>query len=683
MNQSQALTDVQALLKLEQSKLQELHGLFAAPRNSVVQWKGQAYTYRGLQDAEIQALGASGCQAPDGWHQVALLVPSHNRRVLATELSRLVSSTSFGSDVILILPHDDSNGSSASKDSSSALPKALQVLPRGCHGNTHVSEAVLHLAGKCIQNQVVQGILVEADACLSGCASVTTCPEAVGSPLGPIHIQVGPESGGRRALYLPAYATMLEVTQQLRHPLTKTGNEQPSLPYASWNMLMEGSYIRNTPTVESVVLHTTAKIVAATAVTCCLLYPQAGILHQSVVTNCRLQWKATIVNHSTVENSLLMEYSGAGPSSFCANAILGPDVHISAGEVHASILGPNTNAHHQSLVIGVLWPTGRGNVGYGSNVGSNHTGRLPDQECAAGEGTFFGLASIISFPLNLAESPYSLIAAGTQLNAQRVSMPFSLLQTGTIAPGWVWSKSPYTVVRSADKYARRRKAVHHAYYTGWEIFRPQLIRQCVAARQALRDCDTKNATTHPAMGKLQCSPKGRQLGIEAYTDCIRLFALRELLKQMTRGEAAKETPEHLVKRIAMDLEYAAQQVATAPSPASSSNVTWPSFPWEDNVTEKRSYCHQLLVQEFPVASSWKHWLVMALSELLQREQALAKAVRTSKSRDDTRGEATIPDYGAAHVAVEDDPVIQNVEGQLLTTTQTIQSVLQHLNTSTL
>jgi hypothetical protein len=476
---------------------------------------------------------------------------------------------------------------------------------------------------------------------------------------------------------------MLEVTQQLRYPLAKTDIDQRSLPYALWNILMEGSYIRNTSTVESVVLHTSAKIVAATAVTCCLLYPQAGILHQSVVTNCRLQWKATIINHSTVEDSLLMEYSGAGPSSFCTNSVLGPDAHISAGEVHASILGPNTNAHHQSLVIGVLWPTGRGNVGYGSNVGSNHTGRLPDQECAAGEGTFFGLASIICFPLNLVESPYSLIAAGTQLNAQRVSMPFSLLQTGTIAPGWVWSKSPYTVVRSADKCARRRKAVHHAYYTGWEIFRPQLIRQCVAARHALRESDKKNPAAHPALGKLQCSAKGRQLGIEAYTDCIRLFALRELLVQITQGEAAKETPEHLVKRIAMDLEYAAQQVATAPSAATVNKVTWPTFPWEDNVTEKRSYCHQLLVQEFPMASSRKHWLVIVLSELLQREQALAKAVRTSKSRDDSRGQATMPDYGEAHVAAQDDPVIQNVEAQLLTTTQAIQGVLQHLNTSTL
>lgn len=31
-----------------------------------------------------------------------------------------------------------------------------------------------------------------------------------------------------------------------------------------------------------------------------------------------------------------------------------------------------------------LWPEGRGNVAYGANVGSNHTGKLADQEAVPG-----------------------------------------------------------------------------------------------------------------------------------------------------------------------------------------------------------------------------------------------------------------------------------------------------------
>ena len=76
-----------------------------------------------------------------------------------------------------------------------------------------------------------------------------------------------------------------------------------------------------------------------------------------------------------------------GPHLFTANAISGPDSHASGGEVHCKVFGPNANSHHQSLFIGILWTLGRGNVGYGSNVGSNHTGRIPYQETSVYEGT--------------------------------------------------------------------------------------------------------------------------------------------------------------------------------------------------------------------------------------------------------------------------------------------------------
>jgi bifunctional N-acetylglucosamine-1-phosphate-uridyltransferase/glucosamine-1-phosphate-acetyltransferase GlmU-like protein len=124
------------------------------------------------------------------------------------------------------------------------------------------------------------------------------------------------------------------------------------------------------------------------------------------VKNVMLKWNASIMDHSYISHILLMEHAHAGPKSLVAQSLLGPDVHVSAGEVHASVIGPNTNAHHQSLVIGVLWLLGRGNVGYGANVGSNHTGRLPDQETCSGEGIFWGLSC--EFPVDLSYSPYSI-----------------------------------------------------------------------------------------------------------------------------------------------------------------------------------------------------------------------------------------------------------------------------------
>ena len=61
---------------------------------------------------------------------------------------------------------------------------------------------------------------------------------------------------------------------------------------------------------------------------------------------------------------------------------------------------------------------GKGNIGYGANIGSNHTGRLPDKECYPGEGVFFGLGCNIKYPCNFQHAPYSLIASGITLLPQ-------------------------------------------------------------------------------------------------------------------------------------------------------------------------------------------------------------------------------------------------------------------------
>lgn len=56
-------------------------------------------------------------------------------------------------------------------------------------------------------------------------------------------------------------------------------------------------------------------------------------------------------------------------------SILGPDSGVASGECLHSLVGPFVGFHHQALLIATIWPLGRGNVGYGANVGSNHTSR--------------------------------------------------------------------------------------------------------------------------------------------------------------------------------------------------------------------------------------------------------------------------------------------------------------------
>ena len=85
--------------------------------------------------------------------------------------------------------------------------------------------------------------------------------------------------------------------------------------------------------------------------------------------------------------AFFFEHSSLEDNGVVVDSLIGSNSHIAKGEITACYVGPFVGMHHQSLLIGILWPLGRGNVGYGSNVGSNHTGRIPDQETSVGEGT--------------------------------------------------------------------------------------------------------------------------------------------------------------------------------------------------------------------------------------------------------------------------------------------------------
>lgn len=47
--------------------------------------------------------------------------------------------------------------------------------------------------------------------------------------------------------------------------------------------------------------------------------------------------------------------------------------------------------------------------------------RQADQEIWPGEGVFFGLSTVIKFPANYSESPFSVIGSGVTCLPQRVS----------------------------------------------------------------------------------------------------------------------------------------------------------------------------------------------------------------------------------------------------------------------
>ncbi|OEU20586.1 hypothetical protein FRACYDRAFT_234217 [Fragilariopsis cylindrus CCMP1102] len=414
------------------------------------------------------------------------------------------------------------------------------------------------------------------------------------------------------------------------------------------------------------------------------------------------QQLATITDNSKINNVLMMEHSHCGPSSIMESTVMGPDSHASAGEVHASIIGPQTNAHHQSLLIGVLWPLGRGNVAYGANVGSNHTGRLPDQECTVGEGIFWGLNCIVKFPIDLTLSPYSMIAAGTKLSPQRIGMPFSLIvessvhcpaqqqkqQWNDIIPGWVIQHSPYTLIRNDKKYITRRKASRHAFYTGWNILRPSTIERCRVARSILQSSIEHSIPLQDVSGIGECrlTLRARDVGIKAYEDCIHLYALQGLMSWLDKTCSKKHTRTNndemssFVFRAIQD-EFMTKQTTTIISPVlSSTAVEWPSVPWDvnDSSNNEWEYQRNILLEEFSSKEVMKYdvaWLRLLLEKLQHLEYNFAERVAKSKRRDDVRGAATIPGYADNHVAAELDSVIIDAKKKAEETEQFVQNFL--------
>jgi hypothetical protein len=236
----------------------------------------------------------------------------------------------------------------------------------------------------------------------------------------------------------------------------------------------------------------------------------------AVVQDALLQWGCHVSSMACVDMAVMCEHTHVDRHGKLLGSLLGPLSGVSEGEVSASLVGPLVGFHHQALLIAALWPEGKGNVGYGANVGSNHTSKAPDQEIRPGEGVFFGLGTCIKFPANYQASPYSVIATGVCTLPQKVDFPFSLINTpgesvtglspaiNEISPGWVLSDrcdavvvrwcccsclefscacSVYTVWRNQHKFEKRCTSKRHIIPT--DVFRLDIVELMVDARNRL------------------------------------------------------------------------------------------------------------------------------------------------------------------------------------------------------
>jgi NDP-sugar pyrophosphorylase family protein len=328
----------------------------------------------------------------------------------------------------------------------------------------------------------------------------------------------------------------------------------------------------------------------------------ASVLDGALVRDSILKWGSRVDSGAIVERSIVGEVSVVEKHGKLTSSFLGPNSVLAEGEITASLAGPFTSSHHQSLLIAARWPEGRGNIGYGANIGSNHTSRLPDQEIRPGEGMFFGLACSVKFPADYSQAPYSIIATGVTALPGRVEFPFSLIcepfssidgippAFNQIIPGWVLSDNLFAVERNEEKYSSRNRAIH--WKPDGKIIREETIRMMMRSLEKLDVRSVKEIYTESdicGLGKNYLTEAHRNRAIETYRFHIRYFAL----------ECLSSSPEKLS-------------------------------------VFQRDY----LEREFPgVSGEELHRIVSDMREVI------AESIRISREKDYSRGCRIITDYG--------------------------------------
>ena len=213
-------------------------------------------------------------------------------------------------------------------------------------------------------------------------------------------MSVGNEMGGRELLVFPDI-TMDLVEAQLFHKAEadvqqsfeeqlKNFREEISLPFG---VVGKGAVVSNTNIVRNSWIGAHSRVEGAAKIRNTIilssLEESTHIYDSVIIENSDLQMGVKVHTGAEVQRSVLMSKSKVGCKAIVKSSIIAPCCHIEEGEVNSSYMGPLTQMHHHSLLIAALWPDGCGNLGYGANVGSNHTGRMPDQEIMPGQGMFF------------------------------------------------------------------------------------------------------------------------------------------------------------------------------------------------------------------------------------------------------------------------------------------------------
>lgn len=386
-------------------------------------------------------------------------------------------------------------------------------------------------------------------------------------------MNVGNEMGGRSLLVFPEVTTEL-VDLQLFHKadaevesafseLLQTYRNDTALPFG---IVGKGAVVSNTNIIRNSWIGAHARIEGASkirnSVVLSSLEESTHVYDSVILENSNVQMGVKIHTGAEVQGSVLMTRSKVCCKAIVKSSIIAPCCHIEEGEVNSSYMGPLTQMHHHSLLIAALWPEGCGNLGYGANVGSNHTGRMPDQEVMPGQAMFFGLGVNIKFPANYRESPFTLIATGVTTMPQRLKFPFSLVRPGDpqlngvparlneIVPGWNYACNAYALDRNAYKYSVRGKGIVPVGF--FSIFSPETVRcvydaYCRLQVATIRDVYTKDHID--GLGENFLRERVRQQALHTYSEYLERYVLESIITLVINDVSLQNQPVKELRRL--------------------------------------------------------------------------------------------------------------------------------------
>ena len=580
-------------------------------------------TLRALTETEIAELEQRDNHAQD-WSRV---------RVATEFQADRVSQCWFSGEVVL-----------GSFESEIEIEPGLNV-PTGLVRATIINSVIGH-------NAAIRDVVLLSRCVIGAGAAVIGCGQVSGSGSTSFGngyaMPLGVETGGRDvAIYAEIDVPVAEAialaggNTELLSAYSDAVKGYVERATSTYCIIAPGAVVRHTAKVQDVYVGEGSVIDGATCVSHSTLLSnsdeRAVIDSGAAVTHSVMQWGCHVSTMALVDHSVLTEHSHVERHGKVTDSLVGPNSGVAEGEVTASLLGPFVGFHHQALLIASLWPQGKGNVGYGANVGSNHTSKAPDQELWAGEGTFFGLGVSIKFPSDFSQAPYQVFASGVSALPQKITFPFSLINSprqlypgispayNEIMPAWLLTDNMFTLMRNEGKYKARNKARRTEF--DFEVFRPDTVDLMQNARRRLESIsDTKEIYTErdiPGLGKNFMLESARQPAIDAYLFYTKYYALLGLKYQMA---LRAQSNGH-----ASDFDLLTTE---------SDQPTWE---------------HQRLIlhQELGLSN-----VEQGLRELAQMLTTIAQAVEDSKAKDDIRGRRIIDDYAEVHPAANEDSFVK-------------------------